>query len=229
MQLGDIMLVRGTGVVSASLSAAQKIIYPKSRSSHVLFCLSDGCFIHSTGDGGVHLKFVLDELEEIKDNWRIIRLKHLPQSKKNALALAGFYFLDQSYNHKFLISGSEHKAFCSELVGKIYQRANVPILGSKAPHRLTPAHFDREADRQVMWKDITGDCKDYLKEHEDSVDEHRLMYNTLNMSLRRNKYIAEKKTEVWESIRAIDPEMYKKIKPLLDEANMRKQVKFWDQ
>ncbi len=80
-----------------------------------------------------------------------------------------------------------------------------------------------------MWKDVTDDCKDYLKEHEDSADELRLMYNTLNSSLRRNKYIAEKKTEVWESIKAIDPEIYMKIKPLLDEANMRKQVKFWDQ
>ncbi len=52
MQLGDIMLVRGMGVISASLSPAQKLIYSKSRSSHVIFCLSYGCFIHSAGVGG---------------------------------------------------------------------------------------------------------------------------------------------------------------------------------
>ncbi|MCR9807460.1 YiiX/YebB-like N1pC/P60 family cysteine hydrolase [Vibrio parahaemolyticus] len=229
MQLGDVMLVRGEGAISAGLQAMQQVIHPGTRSSHVLFCLSDGCFIHATGDGGVHLKFVLDELNEVKENWRVIRLRHLPASKRDALSLAGFYFLDQAYNHKFLISGSPHKAFCSELVGKIFQRANIPIMGNKLPHRLTPAHFDREADRQVMWEDVTDECKAYLSSHEHLEDEHRLVFNTLERSLRRNKFLAERKAEVWNLLEAFDPETYSKIKPVLDEASQKARVKFWNQ
>lgn len=228
MQLGDVMLVRGEGIISTGLQAIQQFIHLGTKSSHVLFCLGDGCFIHATGDGGVHLKFVLDEFNEVKGDWRVIRLKHLPASKRDTLALAGFYFLDQAYNHKFFVSGSPHKAFCSELIGEIFKRANIPIMGNKLPHMLTPAHFDREADKQVMWKDVTDECKEYLSSHSHLEDDHRLVFDTLVKSLHRNKFLGERKAEVWDFIKALDPVMYSKLKPVLDEVSRKTRVKFWN-
>lgn len=229
MQLGDVMLVKGKTFTSSTLSTIQKVIYANSKSSHVLFCLGDGCFMHSTGDGGVHLRFVLDELEEIKEDWRVIRLKHLPNSKKEQLRIAGMYFLDQSYNKKFLISGSPHGAFCSELVGKICQKANVAIIGNRAPHKLTPAHFDKEADRECMWSDVTEECKQFLKDHEHLEKEHRFMFDSLNMHLRGNKSFGEMRRYGLDLIKSIDADLGSKIDSLYEDSQTKVKVKFWDQ
>lgn len=55
IQVGDVLIVKGKTSTSKILSIAQKVLYWKNTSSHVLISFSDGFYIHSTGDKGVHL------------------------------------------------------------------------------------------------------------------------------------------------------------------------------
>ncbi len=185
MQVGDVLLVRGEGKLSDSLVAAQKVIYKDSAASHVEFSIGDGTFVHATNDGGVHLTFILDELENCKEDWRAIRLKGLTQEQRDELSKSGVYYLRQDYNKVFMGSGNETSSFCSELVAKIYNAANINILDKRLPSKVTPAHFDIAADKNNDWEDVTEEYKNTLIDIRKDPMPYKLAYMTLKQVLSR--------------------------------------------
>lgn len=161
--IGDVFLVRGGSKASTALVNIQKVIYSRAKSSHVEFYMGDGILIHSTSDKGVHLEFLLDELKDIGDDWRVLRLKGLSDEDRAVLQTSAVYFKQQQYNPKFMFPECDDKSFCSELIAKIYARSNVKIFNGKRPGTIKPADFDRAADHLDEWEDVTHEYSEIIK------------------------------------------------------------------
>lgn len=225
---GDVMLVTGEGKLSSSLVATQKIIYPKARSSHVEFSLGDGIFIHSTGDKGVHLTLLVDEDVACNSRWRVIRHKSIVEecSATENLQKSAMFFYAQDYNKVFMGSGNDYSSFCSELVAKAYDKAEMEILGGKSPSKVTPAHFDKEADTLENWVDVTSEYDVILAEMKQNEFPYRFAASTLSAVMTRRKALEpyrQKMIERFESGPSENQELAQKMKEML----AGRELKFW--
>ena len=225
---GDVLLVTGEGKLSSSLVAMQKVIYPKARSSHVEFCLGDGVFIHSTGDKGVHLTLLIDEDIACKNRWRVIRHKSITEAGFNTekLQKSAMFFYAQDYNKVFMGSGNDTSSFCSELVAKAFDRAGIEIFGGKAPSKVTPAHFDKEADSLEDWIDVTEEYKVILDDMKGNELPYRLAANTLSAVMTRRKAyepFRQKIIEHFENGSPENKELAKKMREMLT----GRELKYW--
>lgn len=159
IQAGDLLLVRGTNPMSKPIALGQKLLKPfHATSSHILISIADGIYIHATKDKGVHITTFKEVLPTIKDNWKAIRLKNITDEQQDKLTKSVLHYMGQDYNSKFFVS-SETSSFCSELATKIYNKAMISILGDKKAKNVIPADFDKEANIQEEWKDITLETK----------------------------------------------------------------------
>ncbi|WP_282808074.1 YiiX/YebB-like N1pC/P60 family cysteine hydrolase [Hafnia alvei] len=234
VMIGDIFLVRGGSKSSTAIVNAQKILYPKAKSSHVEFYLGDGSIIHSTGDNGVHLAFLLDELKDIKDEWKVIRLLGVTEQDTENLAKAALYFLRQEYNVKYMMEGVDNKSFCSELIAKIYMKANIKILNGKDPSKVAPAHFDKEADQLSLWEDVTSEYLQIIKKIKENEFEYRFVHNTIKGSLAKRHILSQMRKDLSEAATIISAEtgsegaskLFDKVKRELSESRT---LDFWDE
>ncbi|WP_432695589.1 hypothetical protein ACQUQP_13680 [Marinobacterium sp. YM272] len=225
---GDILLLTGEGKLSSSLVAMQKVIYSKARSSHVEFCLGDGIFIHSTGDKGVHLTLLLDEDVACEGRWRVIRHKTITEAGLNTekLQKAAMFFYAQGYNKVFMGSGNEKSSFCSELVAKAYERAGIKIISGKAPSKVTPAHFDLEADNLEDWLDVTEEYKAILADMKENEFPYRFAATTLSAAMNRRKIhepLREKIIERFENGSLKNQELAREMREMLS----GRELNFW--
>lgn len=227
MRAGDVMLVCGQSKSSKYLKWMQKVIYKDAKSSHVLLCLGDSTYVHATDKGGVHLQFLFDELKGIQDNWRIVRLREVSDEQEEALIKAGIYFIKQSYNKKFLTSSDEKSSFCSELVGKIFDRAGIPIFNGLPPHKITPAHFDQVADEGVCWEDVTDECRKSYNEA--SEDAHRIVFDGIEFVINGGRSRNIMKENFLSAIETLSPDNGKKIREEYDRTFNKTKIRFWDQ
>lgn len=225
---GDVLLVTGEGKLSSSLIAAQKVIYSNVSSSHVEFSLGDGVFIHSTNDKGVHLTLLVDEDIACDHKWRVIRHKSITELglATRKLQKAAMYFYAQDYNKVFMGIGNESSSFCSELVAKAYARAEIEIIAGKAPSKVTPAHFDKEADSLNDWVDVTDEYQKTLVDMKENNFMYRMIVSTLSAVMTRRKAhepFRQKVVERFENGSTENKEVAKKIREIL----AGRELKFW--
>lgn len=225
---GDVLLVTGEGKLSSSLVAAQKFIYPKAISSHVEFSLGDGVFIHSTGDRGVHLTLLVDEDIACNNRWRVIRHKSIKEAclETENLQKAAMFFYAQAYNKAFMGSGNDSSSFCSELVAKAYARAKIEIIGGKPPSKVTPAHFDKEADNLEDWVDVTEEYQAILADMKENEFPYRFAANTLSAVMTRRKAhepFRQKIIEHFENGSPENQELARKMREIL----AGRELKYW--
>lgn len=232
--IGDIFLVRGGSKFSTVIVNAQKVLYSKAKSSHVEFYLGDGSIIHSTGDNGVHLAFLLDELKDIKDEWKVIRLRGLTEQDTENLAKAALFFLRQEYNVKYMMEGVDNKSFCSELIAKIYMKANITIFDGKEPSKITPAHFDKEFDQLNLWEDVTSEYQEIIKEITEREFEYRFAHKTIEGALAKRHILSHIRKSLSETADIISKEtgnesastLFDKLKKDLSQSRT---LDFWDE
>lgn len=205
-QTGDIILVDGDSKLSSSLIFGQKVIYPSCQSSHVELMIADGAVLHATGDNGVHLTFLFDELKTCKPNWRVMRNKSIATKENfDDFSMQFMYFVNQTYNKKFMGNGNEFSSFCSELIAKCYEKIGFNIF-SQRPSKVAPAHFDEIFDRidsDSEWIDVTGDYKKYIEliTKEKSLRKiNRLAYATLKTSLFKRSLLAPYRENTFANI-----------------------------
>ncbi|NUW73147.1 hypothetical protein HOP38_11510 [Vibrio mediterranei] len=198
--IGDILLVRGGTKFSSALVNAQKVIYNGVASSHVELSIGDGSLVHSTNDGGVHFVFLLDELEDIKDAWKAIRLKGITEQEQEELLKAALYYLRQGYNKKYMGSGEEDSSFCSELIAKIYDKAGVPLLDDKLPSKTAPAHFDRLADESEQWEDVTDEYLALIEKIRENDFPFRFAFETIKGSMIKRSALSSMRQSVFQAI-----------------------------
>ncbi len=162
IEVGDILIVQGKSNMSKILVQAQKPFYFKNTASHILIAIADGFYIHATGDKGVHVITFKEILPQIENNWKAIRLKSLVEDQKSRLMEVVNFYRGQGYNKKFFIPVQD-ASFCSELAAKIYQQADISILNDLNPQYIKPSNFDKEAERQNEWVDITIETRDIFE------------------------------------------------------------------
>jgi hypothetical protein len=234
MRTGDVMLVKGLTGKSKILLMAQKAVYLRAQSSHVLLGLGAGTFIHATGDGGVHLQFLLDELAEVTDSWRVIRLKSLTINQTDKLRVTGLSFLRQGYNLGYLLPEKEHTSFCSELVAKAYRDAGISLLDGKGPSSVTPAAFDRLADEATEWEDVTAEYKEHLPEFKRNEETYRMEMENIKILLANRHQASAGREAIFEAMSLIAAKENKpEMQALVDEQKRflkeNRALRFWDE
>ena len=181
---GDILLVRGNNKISWGLVTAQKTIYAQACSSHVAISLDCGAFIHSTSKG-VHIDFIPRILSECRSDWRVIRLRSVTDKQRWSLIRSSNFYLGQDYNRKFMLPGNASSSFCSELAAKAYIKAGMNVFEEKDPSQVTPAFFDRQADKLEEWEDVTEEHRALISEMEAEPTRAQAAYTEVAASLRR--------------------------------------------
>jgi hypothetical protein len=234
MQAGDILLVEGTNKISKPLIMAQKLIYKSTKSSHVAFSIGDGCFVHATGDGGVHLTFIKDELATCKDNWRVIRNNKATEEEKENFSKFGLHFLRQGYNKVFMGNGNEHSSFCSELVAKIYNKSGIDLFEGKKASKISPAHFDEQADLAVDWDDVTPEYQQLLKDIEQNEWQYRLAFNTIDGAMKKRAFSNKGRTAIFDMLQKMSEETGKsELKDMVTSSKEflkeNRELSFWDE
>ena len=151
--------------------------------------MGDGVFIHSTNDKGVHLTLLVDEDEACNHRWRVIRHRSITEAclVTEKLQKSAMYFYAQDYNKRFMGFGNDSSSFCSELVAKAYARAEIEIIGGKSPSKVTPAHFDKEADNLEDWVDVTDEYQTILAVMKENDFLYRMLAYTLSAVMTRRK------------------------------------------
>jgi len=239
-QTGDIILVDGNSKLSDSLILAQKAIYSKCQSSHVELMIADGAILHATGDQGVHLAFLFDELKKCKPNWRVMRHKNIiSQENFDNFSTQFTYFINQTYNKGFMGNGNESSSFCSELVAKCYEKVGFSIFEQR-PSKVAPAHFDQifdSIDEYSDWIDVTDDYKKYLElitNKDDLRKINRFAYATLKTGLFKRSLLAPYRENSFATMYAVakefgSSEMLEVLEQSRDALKNKRNLSFWNE
>jgi hypothetical protein len=162
LQTGDVILMTGSSARSKALVAIQKPFYLKARSSHVAIVHADFVCIDAIPDTGVSSRLIQEVLSDVEDDWRVIRFTGVIPNHTDHLMRACAFYLAQPYKIKPSWRKGKDSAYCSELARKIYQDCSITKTGIPVGPIVAPAHFDRLADLQVQWKDVTEDAQAYV-------------------------------------------------------------------
>jgi hypothetical protein len=163
LKAGDIILVRGTSNSSKILVKLQKTVYLKARSSHVVIVQADFICIDAMPKIGVSLRLIPEVLDDVEDDWRIIRFKGLGDDDAENLGKACAYYIKQPYVILPKRKPAKKFSYCSELARKVY--ADSRIKNTDIPNNtiIKPCDFDRIADKSNKWVDITESVKPYIE------------------------------------------------------------------
>lgn len=169
LKTGDLILMTGKSKSSAILTASQKTTYPNARSSHIAVVHAEFICVDAMPVIGVTNRLISEVLADAKDDWRVIRFNNLEQSSHETLQKVCAYYLAQPY--KIFITKKPGKSFsyCSELARKIYFDSKIPKCGIPKSKLIKPCDFDRLADKNCEWTDITDKVRpfiDFCKEYE---------------------------------------------------------------
>jgi hypothetical protein len=155
LQSGDIILMTGKSLGSQNLVRIQRAAYSQARSSHVALVHADFIGIDAMPKIGVTNRIISDILDDVEDNWRVIRCKRVQPGNFDMIARACAFYLAQPYKISPSKKPAKTFSYCSELARKVYGHCG--ITGSGIPNNLVvkPADFDRLADGHPEWIDVT--------------------------------------------------------------------------
>lgn len=163
LKTGDVILVTGTSNSSKILVNLQKTIYSKARSSHVVIVQADFICIDAMPKIGVSLKLISEVLNNVQDDWRIIRFKELKERDSEVLSKACAYYIEQPYVILPRRKPAKKFSYCSELARKVYVDSKIKNTGIPNNTIIKPCDFDKIADQNDQWLDITDSVKPYIE------------------------------------------------------------------
>ncbi len=162
MLAGDVVLFRGRGL-SRLLEIAQGLArfrWSGDTCSHAAFGISTGLLIHAVKGSGVCVASAFTELSGLPlGSWRAYRNLRLlerhdagfPETGVLVGDLAEFY-LGQRYKITSPGRQRDDTAFCSQLVGRVYEAIGLPF--SKPSDALWPIDIARDVNG-TEWVDVT--------------------------------------------------------------------------
>lgn len=234
LQTGDIILVTGAHWRSKALVAAQRPFYIRARASHVALVHADFVCIDSMPGTGVSNRSIAAVLNNVEDNWRIIRFNAVSNDHRDEMLTRCAYYLQQPYKIKPQKGAGKQFSYCSELARKVYQ--DCKVKGTKIPKGvlINPCHFDQIADKGEVCQDITETVRPFLG----FLKEYEAMLNVTSglfvKGLQLNRHRFKERTNFLKDIeglasRGVMPKesmerMVNEIKLLEDKMNF----KFWD-
>lgn len=162
LQSGDVILVTGKKFRSKALVAAQFPFYTKARASHVAMVHADFICIDAMPGEGVQNRTIAEVLDDVEDNWRIIRFNAVTEENRDRMLQQCAFYLQQPYSIKPKKGAGAKFSYCSELVSKIYQDCKVRCIKVPKGVLVNPCHFDRLADKGEACQDITETVRPFL-------------------------------------------------------------------
>jgi hypothetical protein len=140
LQLGDVVLERGSGVVSAAVAGATNGHY-----SHALMWVGGGNFIEAMPDGVRSLSVVRVPVVQ-RRNWRLLRVaaehQALAASAANVARNLAFSAYDKVGAIRSVMAPRAYPKpsyrFCSQLVAEAYEAVGLPLFSVRAPGEVYP-------------------------------------------------------------------------------------------
>ncbi len=170
LEIGDLILMTGVSRKSKILVNSQKPIYANARSSHIAIVQTDVICIDAIPKRGVANSLISEILSNVENDWRVIRFNQMNDAHRKDMPKMCAFYLQQPY--KILPSKKPAKKFsyCSELARKVYYDSKVQNCRIPKNSIIKPCDFDRIADHNNDWSDVTIAVKpfiDFCKEYED--------------------------------------------------------------
>jgi hypothetical protein len=192
MKLGDVILIRSTGLRARANLAGQFLKTGKqSAFTHVMICVGDNVVMDATLEDGVALRNVIHEVirgdlsSDMCDKGvlMVLRPKKLNvdiaelDPKKELGQFIGLTAaqLNKKYNTAFGVSSPSdldpystvaQAAFCSELVALVLKPLSVLPVGWKVASKIFPVHFERLQDAREDWLNVTPEWRGTLVRYE---------------------------------------------------------------
>ncbi|MCP3128149.1 MULTISPECIES: YiiX/YebB-like N1pC/P60 family cysteine hydrolase [unclassified Shewanella] len=234
LQPGDIILVLGTAGTSKALLKAQKRVYSKARSSHVIVSQMDFICVDAVPKIGVSPRVIPDLLNGVEADWQVIRCKEVTDKHHQNIMKTCAYYLEQPY----LIFPSKKPAkkysYCSELARKIYVESGVEKSSIPQNRIIKPCDFDQLADGSQCWEDVTASIKPYIEFCVAHADLLRFIAKTyiqgIDLNRQRFKERAETKKNTIKRMKAgeISKEEADRIISAINTTESSLNYKFWD-
>lgn len=237
LETGDIILVTGTKWKSKALVAGQKICYLKAKSSHVVVVHADFMCIDATPDDGVANRTIMDALDDVEDDWRVIRLRSLNDEQKKEILKKCAYYLQQPYKILPRRMPIKNYSYCSELARKVYSDSN--ITKSAIPKKsvvgyIAPCDFDKLADKAREWEDVTEKVRPFIHFSIEYKELVNMICRPIVNGLKLNKSRSEERAAFTKLVKELEDsgklskeasaEIIGKIKKAESEMNYQ----FWD-
>lgn len=226
---GDVILMTGIHENSKKLVSVQKPFYSNAKSSHVAVIVSDAICVDAVPNLGVSHRLISEVLAEAENDWRIIRFKDITEEKFDSIHQRCAYYLSQPY--RIFPSNKPAKTFsyCSELARKIYKDSGITSTGIPNIPIIKPCDFDRLADNNPNWIDVTEDVRNYvelcfefealfkiqaklaidgLKLNYSRFEERMEMISKINKMVRQKKMTKERGLELKAEIKKINERMH---------------------
>ena len=234
LKTGDVILVTGKSPKSKALVASQKPFYLNATSSHIAIVHADFICIDAMPSTGVSNRIISEVLDDVEDQWRIIRFKKISDTQTELLQKQCAHYIAQPYKIILKRKRGKDYSYCSELARKVFEDCGIVDTNIPLDNLVKPCDFDRIADGSEYWDDITEEVRPYI----DFVIEYTALFKVLSklfidgLKLNRTRYeerrqflrridTAEKKGKV-SSEKAT--EVRSKIKEIEDSMNFT----FWD-
>ncbi|MFL7033314.1 hypothetical protein BCS71_08080 [Vibrio lentus] len=163
LQPGDIILVMGTAVTSKVLLKTQKRMYSKAKSSHVIVSQMDFICVDAVPKIGVSPRIVPDLLTNVEPDWRVIRCNSVTEDHYEKIMKSCAYYLEQPYRILPSKKPAKNFSYCSELARKIYTDSGIERSSIPKSAIIKPCDFDRIADENKNWSDVTSIVRPYIE------------------------------------------------------------------
>lgn len=233
LQTGDVILMCGRNIKSASLVGMQHLSYKNARSSHVALVHADFICIDANLGSGVKNSIISQLLSNVLDNWRVIRFNGIKDEELDIIQRKCTYYLNQPYKIIPRYSSATEHSYCSELARKVYLDSN--IANTKIPKSaiIKPCDFDKLADTDDNWIDITDKVRPYIQFCQEYQSICRLISKLFIYGLELNYFRAiERKKTIDQTIKLVAKQIIsqadadKKIKEL-EEIDKKMNHSFW--
>lgn len=234
LKTGDVILVTGKSPKSKALVASQKPFYLNAISSHIAMVHADFICIDAMPSTGVSNRLIAEVLDDVEDQWRIIRFKKFNDTQGEVLQKRCAHYIAQPYKIILKRKRGKDYSYCSELVRKVFEDCGIADTDIPPGSLVKPCDFDRIADGSEHWDDITEEVRPYIE----FVIEYFALFKVLSklfidgLKLNRTRYeerrqflrridTAERKGKMSSENAA---ELRSKIKEIEDSMNFT----FWD-
>lgn len=232
LQAGDVILMTGRSRKAQALATAQRVVYSKARSSHVALVHADFICVDAMPVIGTTNRIVSEVLADVQDDWRVIRLKDLRPEDRETITRACVFYLAQPYSIRPSAATMKKFSYCSELARKVYSHASVSGTGIPASLVVKPADFDRLADSDSGWVDVTETvrpaidfCRKYpalvkvsaklfidgLKLNRARFEERTALISKIRASEKAGKISSEKAAKAIAEIKEIENNLHNKF------------------
>jgi hypothetical protein len=170
----------------------------------------------------------------IAKGWRVIRNKRIDDLKSQELQLASIFFVKQAYNYKFMFESNDQSSFCSELVAKVYAKCDIELFG-KNTGKITPADFDKAADTDADWEDVTEEYKTLFSENDKNKGMFDIAYFTLVATTQKRNYMMSAYDGLIEAFGEmaekglVSKDLHSKMVEMETDFRANKNISFWNE